>query len=79
VKYDVAKVEHPELYDTAADIGEKTDIAAQHPDIIKRLETFAETARAELGDTLTKRQGTGVRPPGMIKAGEQPRTDLNAD
>ena len=79
VKYDIAKVEHPQLYDTSTDIGEKFDVAAQHPDIVKRLETFAEAARAELGDTLTKREGAGVRPPGMINKGEQPRTDLNAD
>ncbi len=71
-KYQTGRLDHPELYDTDADIGEKNDIAAAHPDIVKRLEGFAETARADLGDTLTRRQGTGVRPGGIIKPAEEP-------
>ena len=66
--YEQRKVERAELYDLKNDIGESTDVAAQHPDIVKRLETFAEQAREELGDSLTKRIGKGIREPGRFTA-----------
>jgi hypothetical protein len=57
-----------ELYDLAADVGEKTNVADQHPDVVKRLLEYAERARAELGDSLTNRKGSAVRPPGRVAA-----------
>jgi len=36
--------------------------------IVKRLEAEAEKARAQLGDTLTKRAGAGTREPGRAEA-----------
>jgi arylsulfatase A-like enzyme len=36
-----------ELYDLAADPGERRDIAAAHPDIVKRIETIMTTARTD--------------------------------
>ena len=55
-----------ELYDLDSDIGETTDVAASHPDVVKDLQTLAEKARQELGDALTGRVGRGVRPPGRV-------------
>jgi arylsulfatase len=52
------------LYDLDSDIGETTDVAATHPDIVARLDALAESARAALGDRLTNREGSEVRPPG---------------
>jgi arylsulfatase A len=66
VRYHSAKVTKPELYNLADDIGETRDLAAKYPEVVKRLERFAEKARAELGDRLTKRQGKGVRAPGQV-------------
>jgi arylsulfatase A-like enzyme len=60
-KYRPLKVERA-LYDLTADRAEQHDVSAAHPDVVARLEAIAETARAELGDTLTKRKGAGVRP-----------------
>ena len=54
------------LYDLVADIGETTDVAAGHPDVVARLQALAEKARDDLGDSLTKRTGRGVREPGRV-------------
>jgi arylsulfatase A-like enzyme len=51
------------LYDLQVDVGETTDVAEQHPDIVKHLEALAERARAELGDSATKTKGSGERSP----------------
>ncbi len=64
--YEHRTLEQPELYDVVADIGETTDIAAERPQDVERLLAIAERARAELGDTLTDRTGSGVRPSGRI-------------
>jgi arylsulfatase len=66
VAYEQRQIAKPELYDLVNDISETTDVAARHPEIVKRLETEAEKARAELGDSLTKRAGSGIRQPGCV-------------
>ena len=53
------------LYDLTADIGETTNVADKHPDVVKGLMRHVEAARAELGDALTGAKGTGVRPCGV--------------
>ena len=63
--YKVERTE-PALYDLRTDPGEAHDVSAGHPDIVRRLQSFAEKARADLGDTLTGRKGTGLRPPGRL-------------
>jgi arylsulfatase A len=55
-----------ELYDLKADRGETTNRASEFQEVVTRLEAAAEVARSDLGDSLTKRQGTGVRPAGRI-------------
>jgi len=65
-KYQSKKILQPELYDLATDLGETTDVSSQQPEIVRRLLAVAERARAELGDSLTKRQGRGVRPAGQL-------------
>jgi arylsulfatase A-like enzyme len=56
------------LYDLKSDVGETKDVAAEHPEIVARLQVAAEKARATLGDTLTGRKGSEVRPPGKMRA-----------
>ena len=48
-----------ELYNLESDIGERNNVAAQHPDVLKRLTALANEAREELGDY--DRIGGGVR------------------
>lgn len=65
-KYSQVKIEKPELYDLKADLGEKSDVASLHPEIVERLTAFAEKMRDDIGDTLTKRKGKGARGPGRV-------------
>jgi len=55
-----------ELFDLAADPGETRDVAAAHPDVVARLQTLAERAREDLGDSAEKRPGKNVRPAATI-------------
>jgi arylsulfatase len=61
-----------ELYNLANDPAETTDVAAQHPETVAQLLQLAERARADLGDKLTKRPGTGVRPAGEARWPQAP-------
>lgn len=56
-----------ELYDLENDPGETTNVADQHPEVVERLQQAGEAARGELGDRLTSRRGTSVRPAGRVK------------
>jgi arylsulfatase A len=58
--------QEPALYNLKDDVGERRNVAADHPDIVRRLEALAEKARADLGDSLTGRKGPGVRAPGRL-------------
>jgi arylsulfatase A len=53
----------PKLYNLDADIGETTDVADMHPDVVKRLQGFAATMNKDLGATG---KGPGVRLPGRV-------------
>lgn len=65
-RYKQVKIEAPELYDLDADANETTNVATAHPDEVKTLLSYAERARADLGDALTKRKGAGAREPGRL-------------
>lgn len=51
-----------ELYDLSDDIGERHNLAEKHPDIVASLQKQADVMREELGDSLRKQKGKGVRP-----------------
>lgn len=55
------------LYNLDKDIGEKNNIAEQHPEIVAKLKRYADEARKEFGDSAHKIKGAGVRPPGRLK------------
>ena len=54
------------LYNLANDISETHNVAAEHPEVVARLKKLADEMRAELGDSLTKTQGTENRPVGHV-------------
>jgi len=64
-KYSQKRIELS-LFDLEADPGETTDVAARHPDVVERLQTMAERAREDLGDSARKRAGKNVRPAGRL-------------
>ena len=64
--YENADVAAPALFELSRDLGETTDVAAAHSDVVQRLLAFAEKCRDDLGDSLTKRTGRGTREPGRV-------------
>lgn len=64
-KYEFART-GLELYDLLEDPGETKNVVEEHPDVVERMQKLAGAARADLGDKLTKVEGTGVREPGRL-------------
>ena len=62
---DTEMVKHtgPRLYNLDTDIGELTDVAAQYPDIVAKLQKFIVQMDGDLG---TQGTGPGVRPPARV-------------
>jgi arylsulfatase A-like enzyme len=52
------------LYNLEDDIGETTNVATNHPEVVAELEELLEAARADLGDG--KRKGANVSPMGVV-------------
>lgn len=55
-----------ELYNLDKDVGEQHNVADQNEEVVKRLQQLAEQARADLGDALTKTEGSGCRAAGKL-------------
>ena len=54
-----------ELYDVRNDIGETSEVASEHPDVVARLLSLADQARKDLGDG--DRAGANQRPAGWVE------------
>ena len=65
-RYRQVKLTEPELYDLDTDVNESKNVAAANPEVMKRMLALAERARDDLGDSLTKRVGKGIREPGRL-------------
>jgi arylsulfatase len=68
----------PVLFNLDKDISETTNVAAQHPDVVAKLQGFVHQMDADLG---VKGGGPGIRPHGIV-AKPQPlsrRTPLEYD
>ena len=64
-KYVQRKIELS-LFDLGTDPGETKNVAAEHPEIVARLQALAQQAREDLGDSATKQTGKNVRPAGQL-------------
>lgn len=60
-----------ELYDLASDVGETTNVAEQHPEVVAQLEAAIDPYREELGDRAMSVEGRNVRPIGRV---DDPKT-----
>ena len=58
------RLDQGELYDLEADIGEATNVAGDHPDVIRRLRGLAAKMAGDLG---VKDIGPGCRPLGKVE------------
>ena len=56
---DIYPLGETQLYNLKSDLGETTNVAAQHPEIVQELLALAETARDDIGDY--NRVGKGAR------------------
>lgn len=52
------------LFDLDRDIGERNNVADEHPEVVERLKALADEARADLGDSANGEKGDNVRQPG---------------
>ncbi len=59
-----------ELYDLEADVGETVNLAAQHPEVVSRLQALVAACREDLGDSAAGVEGRNCRPAGRV---EHPR------
>jgi arylsulfatase A len=55
--------ESPRLYHLENDLGETTNVAASHPEVVSELTALAQRSAKDLG---THTAGPGVRPPGRV-------------
>lgn len=55
----------PQLYNLKQDVGEKNNVAGQHPEVVERLTALAEKCRDDLGDG--NRPGSNCRQPGHVE------------
>ncbi len=53
------------LYDLQADVSETTDVSAQHPEVVTRIDVIADEMRERLGDVLRDKRGSEARPAGL--------------
>ncbi len=58
------------LFNVVDDIGSTSNVAEEHPDVVKKLTQLAEVARNDLGDR--SKPGKGQREPGKIAGKPQP-------
>ena len=54
------------LFDLSNDIGETTDVKDDYPEVLKKMQGLADDMRTDLGDSLTKVDGEGLRSPGKL-------------
>jgi arylsulfatase len=62
--YRVEQIEES-LFDLETDPAEENNVAAAHPDIVKRLTGLANAVREEIGDSQLQVTGRGLRDPGL--------------
>jgi arylsulfatase A len=66
---------NPRLYNLDAEIGERTNLAEQHPEIVSKLAALANAMNAEIGGAISKSRrppGEAAQPVTLYPTNEQP-------
>ncbi|MFS4416053.1 sulfatase [Maribacter sp. 2307ULW6-5] len=66
-KYAMKEVEEIQLYDLEADIGETTNVASEHPEVVAKIRLLANGMRSRLGDSLLDLEGSETRSAGKLE------------
>ncbi|PCJ95525.1 MAG: arylsulfatase [Flavobacteriaceae bacterium] len=66
-KYAQIDLKEIELYDVVSDISETKNVAADHPEVVEKIQLLANDMRAKLGDKLIGIEGSENRPAGSIE------------
>jgi len=66
VKYDINSIKELELFNLIDDPEEKNNVINEYPEILKKLQDFANEARLDLGDKLSNIEGIGLRKVGEV-------------
>ncbi|MEZ4810296.1 MAG: sulfatase [Allomuricauda sp.] len=66
-EYRMVDLKEIELYDVVNDISETHNVAAEHPDVVAKIEALADTMRSRLGDSLRDMEGSETREPGRLE------------
>ncbi len=69
VPYEEGKIDLA-LFDLESDPGETVNVIEQHPEEVAKIQALAERMRADLGDSASKRKGSGAREPGRLQPGD---------
>lgn len=67
VKYHMLNLENAALFDLSLDPNETTVVSVKNPEIVAKLNQFADEARADMGDALTDSEGNNLRKHGRIE------------
>ena len=59
------------LFDLDHDVSESKNVYDDFPEVVAALTKAAERARLDLGDRLSKTQGSGKRPSGKLEPGDE--------
>ena len=73
-----AELPTPELYNLAEDVGETTNIADEHPEVVAKLMILLDAARADLGDG-DDHPGANTREPGHVENAKPLTSDVPND
>ncbi|NNC71001.1 MAG: sulfatase [Flavobacteriaceae bacterium] len=67
VAYEYNTIEEIELYDLSTDISETKNVAEQHPMVVEKIKSLADSMRVKLGDKLYDIKGKENRPIGKLE------------
>ncbi|WP_257667247.1 sulfatase family protein [Parapedobacter tibetensis] len=66
IKYEMTKIEKPELYHLGDDISETNNLADKNPEVVEKMLQLAQQAREDMGDALMQMEGKNLREPGRL-------------